>query len=118
MTILALITAGFTVWAWSATRSIGTAEPRHLAVFVGFSAATASATAICIVSFLADARPHSMDAAVQGAIFVGSIIAVTGAAVAFFAGFFARGRRRVALLSSGVAVAFIYLGLLVSHFGD
>ncbi len=121
MTILlpiALVTAGLLVWGFMVSQKQRGIDRRHFATFVGFSAAIIAVTATTLDLVVADLHPHSMSPAWQGFGFVIGIIAIISIPVTFFAGLFSRGTQRIALVSCGIVVALMFLGGLVSHFGD
>jgi hypothetical protein len=117
MTILlavALVTAGLMVWGFIVSRKQSGIDRRHFAAFVGFSAAIIAVIATTLEWVVADLHSPAW----QGFMFVNGIIAITSIPVTFFAGLFSRGTQRIALVSCGIVVALMYLGGLVSHFGD
>jgi hypothetical protein len=121
MTILlpvALVIVGLMIWGFIVSREQRGIDRRHFAAFVGFSAAVIAVTATTLELVVADLHPHSMSPAWGGFLFLNGIIAIVSIAVTFFAGLFSRGTQRFALVSCGIVVALMYLGGLVSHFGD
>lgn len=97
-------------------------DPRHFAAFVGFGAAVLAniATIIFFIALSVIFRSHGTanpSPTGQGLIFVSGSVGIISSAIAFFAGVFSWGIRRVTLLVFGPVMGRIYVLAAFSNFG-
>lgn len=120
--LLTLVIAVPVVAGFMRSRGQRAVDRRHFAAFVGFSAAIValSATIAGITATIIWMRPpqspyyHPVE---QGFVAILSIIGLLSTGIAFFAGLFSNGIRRVALLLFGPAMAIVYFLAAFSNFG-
>jgi len=106
------------VWGFMVSRKQRGIDRRHYAAFVGFSAAVVAVAATTLETIVADLQSHPVNPVLGGLGFITGVIAIISIVATFFAGLFSLGTQRIALVSCGIAVALMYLSIVVSHFGD
>jgi hypothetical protein len=115
--VVALVTAGFVWWGFTASRKQREIDRRHRAAFVGFSAALVAVSAMTLGLIVGAPHTHP-GPAVSGFLFVTGIIVTVSFLVTFFAGLFSIGGQRVALLSFCLVLFLIFMFNAAGHFGD
>jgi len=114
---VALFLAGLVGWGFTTSRKQRGIDRRHLAAFVGFSAALVAVSAVALGLIVGAPHTHPTPA-VAGFLGVIGIIVTISFLVTVFAGLFSRGGQRIALLSSCVVLFLIFLFNVARHFGD
>ena len=120
--LLTLVIAVPVVAGFITSRGQRGVDRRHLAAFVGFSAAIVAlgATIGGITASIIWLRPpqspydHPLE---QGFVFIFSIVGLLSTGTAFCAGLFSNGVRRIALVLFGPAMAVVYMLAAFSNFG-
>ena len=115
--VVALVTAGFVWWGFTASRRQRDIDRRHRAAFVGFSAALVAISAATLGLIVGAPHAHPSPA-VAGFLGVTGIIATASILVTFCAGLFSIGGQRVALLSFCFVMFLIFMFNAAGHFGD
>jgi drug/metabolite transporter (DMT)-like permease len=115
--VVAIVTAGFVWWGFTASRKQRGIDRRHRAAFMGFSAALVALSATSLVLIVGAPHTHPSPA-VAGFLGVTGIIATISILVTFFSGLFSIGGQRVALLSFCLVMLLIFMFNAAGHFGD
>jgi hypothetical protein len=115
--VVALVTAGFVWWGFTSSRRQRDADRRHLAAFVGFSAAIVAISAMTLGLLVGAPHTH-LGPTASGLLLVAGIIVTASFLVTFFAGLFSIGGQRVALLSFCLVLFLIFVFNAAGHFGD
>jgi hypothetical protein len=120
--LVSLVIAVPVVAGFVSSRRQRAVDRRHFAAFVGFSAAIVALSAVIagITATIVWMRPpesphdHPVEA---GFVFIFCLIALLSTGVAFLAGLFSSGIRRVALVLFVPAMAIVWLLAAFSNFG-
>ena len=119
---IALALAGVMVWGLLTSRKDRGIDRRHYASFVGFIAGAIAVTGMTLDAIVTTVEghisPYNMGVVRQVFNLVVGIITITSIPVAFFAGLFSRGIRRIALIGCTFVVSFMLLLIIACHFGD
>jgi hypothetical protein len=120
--VIALLLAGLMVWGLLTSRKDRHIDRRHYATFVGFIAgaiAVAGVTLDVVVSAIeGHISPFDMGAPQQVFNVVVGCLTFVSIPVAFFAGLFSNGIRRIALIGSTFVVSLMLLLIIAAHLGD
>src|SRR3954468_16778392 len=110
------------IWGLLTTRKTRCIDRRHLAAFVGFSAAVIAVGGIIYdlaeTASRGHASPYTLSPAFQFFNAVMSIIFFTALIVSFLSGLLSRGVHRVALVGCSVVLSLMLLLRVAAHFGD